>query len=177
MKKYRVVFYCYDDGVSEEIDLEEIDLETAKETAEEETEDWLRKGDWGKDGACVRGVWTLYDADSDEELAEEAITVDIEPNHEAKIRRATRGYESVCGLEPDDHLWTSDGEGGCDSNPGVFGHGGTAMSFEDHCRLCGLHRVIHDPGSQRNPDDHKTVEYLMLSETEIATHRANGDMD
>lgn len=116
------------------------------------------------------------DAEADELLTEEYLEVEIEPDHSGKIADATRGCET-CGTEPDDHDWTSDGEGGCRENPGVWGHGGTAMSFDSHCRKCGLHRHEHSTGIQRNPDDHDTVEYEMLDDETIAAHRANGDMD
>ena len=106
----------------------------------------------------------------------EEIEVEIEPDHDGKIKEAAR-HADICGTDPDDHDWTSDGEGGSTENPGVWSHGGTTMSFASHCRKCGLHRLEKTPGSQRNPGGHDTVEYEMLDAETIARHRANGDMD
>lgn len=95
-----------------------------------------------------------------EVLAEETIEVEIEPDHAAKIKEAT-GHAEICGTDPDDHDWTSEGEGGLDENPGVWATGGTSIRFESHCRACGLHRTEYVTGSQRNPDDHDTTEYSL----------------
>jgi len=59
----------------------------------------------------------------------------------------------------DEHDWTSEGEGGCDSNPGVWSTGGTGMNFHSHCRACGLKRVEHHTGIQRNPGECDTTTY------------------
>ena len=59
----------------------------------------------------------------------------------------------------DEHDWTNEGEGGCDSNPGVWSTGGTGLNFHSHCRKCGLKRVIHHTGSQRNPGECDTTTY------------------
>jgi hypothetical protein len=116
------------------------------------------------------------DAEAEEIIAEEYLDVAIEPDHGGKIAAATRG-EQTCGNSPDDHDWTADGEGGCRENPGVWSRGGTIMTFSTHCRKCGLHRLERTVGTQRNPGDHDTVEYEMLSGEAIAAHRKNGDMD
>ncbi len=118
---------------------------------EDEIEEWVNGGEWGTDGASVAVWWTLTDGDGDE-ADSGSHTVEVEPDHVALIRAA--------GGDPDcDHEWTSEGEGGCDENPGVWSHGGTAMTFASHCRICGLHRVEHATGSQRNPGEHDTVTY------------------
>lgn len=167
-------FRCNEDGGTEVVTAR--DMDHAKELAE----DWMKGGEWGTDGARVGVTVTPLDEDGEEMTdAEEYLDVEIEPDHEAKIKDAVGRYnlDSICGTDPDDHDWTSDGEGGCSENPGVWGLGGTAMSFASHCRKCGLHRSEHGTGSQRNPGEHDTVEYRMLDEDEIASHRANGDMD
>jgi hypothetical protein len=64
--------------------------------------------------------------------------------------------ECVDGLG---HAWTSRGEGGCDSNPGVWSLGGTTYRFHAHCRWCGTRRVEILVGSQRNPDECDSVRY------------------
>ena len=65
--------------------------------------------------------------------------------------------------EPDcpdgEHDWTAEGEGGCAENPGVWSHGGTAMSVGHHCRTCGLSRTVRTFGVQRNPHQCDRVEY------------------
>lgn len=96
------------------------------------------------------------------EVSSDYLTVEIEPNHEALIGNATRwARDRSCGLDPDDHKWTSEGEGGCDDNPGVWSVGGTAMEFASHCQTCGLRRREYHCGSQCNPGDHDSVEYDM----------------
>lgn len=57
------------------------------------------------------------------------------------------------------HDWTSKGCGGIDSNPGVWSLGGTTISAEARCRLCGTakHEVFY--GSQRDPGKCDSVRY------------------
>jgi hypothetical protein len=57
------------------------------------------------------------------------------------------------------HSWTSEGEGGCDSNPGVWSLGGTAYSFAVHCRYCGVRRLTLHRGRQRNPYECDSIRY------------------
>jgi hypothetical protein len=57
------------------------------------------------------------------------------------------------------HEWTSDGEGGCRENPGVWSLGGTTFQFSAHCIHCSVRRIHIDYGSQRNPDECDTVRY------------------
>ena len=158
-----------EDGVTEIIDA--ADMSAAKERAE----GWMREGEWGDDGARVTCTVTPIETDGEEGESAE-IEVEIEPDHASKIKNAAGGA-NICGTDPDDHDWTSDGEGGCRENPGVFSRGGTTMTFDSHCRRCGLHRHSATPGSQRNPDDHDTVFYEMLDDETISAHRAAGDMD
>jgi len=151
------------DGVSDtEI---EYDEEPTAEECDAEADDWCRGGDWGQDGASIDIDWTLTGPDG-EEIDDGGVTVEIEPDHAALIRSACGGrhtgqWERCCGDDPDSHDWTSEGEGGCDSNPGVWSTGGTSMLFRDHCRTCGLRRTHRSTGSQRNPGEHDTTEYEM----------------
>lgn len=165
------------DNNFDDIELE-FDSRPTEEQIEEQIEEWVRCGDWGSDGAVIETTWKMYavtetvtvdesDDDEQEEEVEEDREeidhgwhdVDIEPDHERMISR-TCGYAG-CGSNPDDHDWTSEGEGGCDDNPGVWTTGGTSFTFSSHCRKCGLHRTEHVTGSQRNPGEHDTVEYTM----------------
>ena len=61
--------------------------------------------------------------------------------------------------EARDHEWTSEGCGGCDTNPGVHSLGNTAYQQESRCRLCGLGRteVVH--GSRRDPGQCDSIAY------------------
>jgi len=90
--------------------------------------------------------------------------------------RAAMG-DAGCGDDPDDHDWTSEGEGGLDENPGVWSTGGTSMVYHSHCRRCGLRRIEHSHGAQRNPGEGDSVEYHLLDDDEIQRHRENGSMD
>ena len=158
MSEYILKMWC--DGGGEDTDTVEADLlSDAIDQAEEMVRDWVRNGDWGDEGALVGVRYTLTDEDGDA-LYWDSITVEIEPDHEAMIHKAC-GRDCGCGLSPDDHDWTREGEGGCDENPGVWSHGGTAMSFASHCRDCGLRRREYHCGSQRNPGECDTVKYEM----------------
>lgn len=150
MGMYCVVF-CVD-GASEKEEFDQ--LPDAKEIRELAAE-WVAGCDWGRDGARVE-VWIEVREDG-ECILENSLTVEVPPDHEAKISEVmgTAG----CGLDPDDHDWTSDGEGGCDDNPGVWSAGGTSMSFRSHCTRCGLRREENTTGSQYNPGEHDTVRY------------------
>ncbi len=119
---------------------------------EAEAREWCEGGEWGDSGAVVTVWYELFENDADESVSEGRVEVEIEANHDAMIRAA--GGDTEC-----DHDWTSDGEGGCDENPGVWSTGGTSMTFASHCRTCGLHRVEKTTGSQRNPGEHDTVAY------------------
>jgi len=152
-----------DDGGSEEtVDLDE-GFTSADITAA--CEEWVKDGDWGTDGASVSVRWTITDADGDE-IDSGYETVEVEQDHESGIAAVIGAtwdatYERCCGLSLEDHDWTSEGEGGCDQNPGVWSTGGTSMTFASHCRTCGLHRKQYQCGSQRNPGDHDRTVYEM----------------
>jgi len=135
----------------ETITIEADSLQECRQEASDETAEWVAGGSWGDDGARIDAWYIISDEDGDE-LDRGSVTVEIEPDHDALISAA--GGDTEC-----DHDWTSEGEGGCDQNPGVWSTGGTSMTFCSHCRLCGLHRTEHTTGSQRNPGEHDTVEY------------------
>lgn len=168
-----------DDQCDHTVDIEAPSVEDAIAEARRivagEAKDWCEDGEWGDDGASISVTWSLVD-EEDEELDGGSVTVEIEADHATLIRKAA-GYADICGTDPEDHAWTSAGEGGLDDNPGVWSVGGTAMVFKSHCRKCGLHRTERSTGSQRNPGEHDTVEYDMLDSEQIARHRKNGDMD
>lgn len=133
-------------------------LDDAREQADSETTEWVEGGEWGGDGASIDACWTLCDEDGDE-VATGSVTVKIEPDHDALIRAA--------GGDPDcDHEWSSEGEGGCSENPGVWSTGGTSIVTSEHCSRCGLRRVTRYAGSQRNPGEHDTVEYSQPDDTD-----------
>lgn len=130
----------------------------ADEIADEIAREWMADGDWGHDGASIYYSWTLANALGDF-LDEGHGVVTIDPDHDYLIREACRG--SGCGTDPDEHDWTSEGEGGCRENPGVWSTGGTSLRIASHCRTCGLHRTWHIVGSQHNPGECDTVSYEM----------------
>lgn len=156
-------------GSRESVTIEADTLEDACAQADAETRAWIKGGEWGDEGAAVSAWWELTDEDGDgdgDAVEEGRVTVDIEPNHGALIAAACGNQwdarqERSCGTDPDDHDWTSAGEGGCDSNPGVWSTGGTAILCAAHCRACGLQRRTLHTGSQRDPGDHDTVRYTM----------------
>lgn len=138
-------------------------------------EDWVKDGEWGENGARINVYWDLYNKNG-ELLNIGTNEVDIEPNHEFLIKEVAYPYE-VCGFDPEDHEWTSEGEGGCDENPGVWSVGGTGLVFKFHCRKCGLSREEYKTGSQYNPGEHDTVKYDMLDEEQINRLIEIGAMD
>src|SRR5579885_1668323 len=132
--------------------------EEAKKQAVQLVEDWIREGDWGDEGASVLAWYTLYD-DEDEErtFPRTRVTVEVPANEEVLMRRA--------GAEPDcEHEFTSEGEGGCDENPGVWALGGTTFRHRSHCKHCGLIRTRGSVGRQRNPGEHDTVIFELPEE-------------
>lgn len=119
--------YHEDGGHSEEI----IDAGSMEE-AEAVAEDLLRDGDWGPEGGEVSARVIATDQDG-HEVDRRSVTVTLEPNEHELIERA--------GGDPDcTHHWTSEGEGGCDENPGVWGIGGAAVLIREHCSVCGIIR-------------------------------------
>jgi len=142
-----------DGQCDEDREIEADTIEQAVASIDDEADDWCSDGEWGDDGAAIEIYWKLYaDEDQTEELDEGSCTITIEPNHDALIKAA--GGDVDC-----DHEWSSEGEGGCDENPGVWSTGGTSMVFVSHCTQCGLRRRENHTGSQRNPGEHDTVEY------------------
>lgn len=121
-------------------------------------------GDWGDGHGSVEVmVWQMcYLPTGAERCNEHTISVDIPQDEAAMIRTAvgTHHMDEICGDDPADHEWTSDGEGGSDENPGVWATGGTSLLIHQHCARCGLRRHTHLTGAQRNPGDGDWVEYI-----------------
>jgi len=120
--------------------------------------EYVENGDWGDEGAAVdvhyRLEKCLENTGDWEECDRDIITVNIEPDHDALIKRA--GGDVDC-----DHNWSAKGEGGCRENPGVWSGGGTHLTHRMHCTRCGLVRTETTMGSQRNPGESDTVAYEM----------------
>jgi len=182
MRKYCLTLRDDDATLEIEIDAasDQQAVELAKASVQQSADDWCRGADcWGDNGAMIEVGWHLADEEGDE-VAEGEVTVEIEPDHAARMSSGVPRWDrpaNWCGNDPEDHEWTRAGEGGCDSNPGVWSTGGTSMVFHSHCRRCGLHRTEHHVGSQRNPGEHDSVEYSMLADDAIASMRDRGDMD
>lgn len=144
----------------------------ADELTESHAYEYYEDGDWGDEGYSLQLYWSLMK--DDDELDSGGFCLEIEPNHSALIRKAfgfkaccdAAEEEESCGDEPDDHDWTSEGEGGCDENPGVWSTGGTSLTATSHCRNCRLRRTEYITGSQRNPGEHDRIEYELLDSPE-----------
>jgi hypothetical protein len=80
-------------------------------------------------------------------------------DHQLLIQQAAEdaGRTDHCGDDPEDHSW--EGEGGCDSNPGVWSLGGGAMKYAHVCTECGLRRTEVNLCWQRSDDEPDSVEY------------------
>ena len=145
MTSYEISDDC---GSTISVECDDMDEALARASA------WVRGGDWGGDGARVEVHIAELDADG-EEVDDDFFDVDVAPDHSSLIvdacgGRATAEYERCCGPDPEDHEWTAE-----DS----WLTGGTSMRHCSHCQDCGLSRVEHVTGAQRNPGDHDTTEY------------------
>lgn len=158
---------CDDGGADETKDFD--DEEPSEDEIEESCRDWVNEREWGDDGCIVNVWWTLRDEAMNATHSEGSLAVTVDADHEALIRKAV-GHTSkknedravlFCGDKPDDHTWTSEGEGGCTENPGVWATGGTTIVSYSHCRICGLYRTHTSLGSQRNPGACDTTKYEM----------------
>jgi hypothetical protein len=136
-----------DGGQGGDTEIEAYDLEEAWE----EAVSWARDGGYWPSKGCVIHLRVTSVEDPAEERHDE---IEIPPDHDALIEAA--GGNPYC-----DHKWTSEGEGGCDSNPGVWSLGGTTYLYRSHCAVCGLRRTITEYGSQRNPGQADSVIYEM----------------
>ena len=139
-----------DDQYSEIIEAESMDA--AREHAEESWQD----GSW--DTKCLIHVRVAeLDADGDE--TGEVEWVDVECGDDPEPPECTE----------DAHEWCSPHEvvGGLDSNPGVWSQGGTTIVTRVVCRHCGCYKREVSYGSQRNPGQCDTVEYLPADEDSL----------
>jgi hypothetical protein len=150
-----------DDQCGETKQIEAENLKAAIERAKLETTEWVEGGDWGYDGASIDARWTLTDQ-SGEELASDSITVEIAPDEESLMKDA--GADDDCDHE---FISTVEVEGGLKKNPGVWSTGGTSMVLKSHCKFCGLMRTERHTGSQRNPEEHDTVEFEMPNDEQL----------
>jgi hypothetical protein len=79
--------------------------------------------------------------------------------------------EPACPEEEDgEHEWTSEFEGGCTENPGVWSTGGTSMVFSARCKHCGMERVEKTTGSQCNPGECDTTTYSEPDPEWVSAH-------
>lgn len=139
-------------------------------------QEWVEGGEWGDEGASVRVSWRITSIDGKPAEQQGSTAIEVAPDVETLIRKATRGHDT-CGYTDDVHDWTSEGEGGCQANPGVWQIAGTKIQTSEHCRRCGLHKTEVSVGSEHDPGEHDTVTYTMLDRDQIAKHRENGFMD
>ena len=136
---------------------DELEVETRAAIEDAIESEYPRTDPEYPEGYTVDVAWWLYEDDEDEEIATGKHTVIVGPDHESLIHKVMG--DAGCGDDPDDHLWTTEDEGGCTENPGVWSLGGTTMQFASHCERCGLRRTEITLGSQRNPGETDSVEY------------------
>lgn len=67
--------------------------------------------------------------------------------------------EPECDWPHDEHKWRSPYSvvGGCEENPGVWGHNG-GLKFREVCQHCGVYRLTYTDNNRRG-DDYECVEY------------------
>lgn len=145
-----------------------VEYAVADYNADDAAKQYVEDGDWGSDlsGSINVSVWRVgIDSDGDDcNVEEDDFDIDLAEvvDHADAIREAMG--DAGCGLNPDDHDWTSEGDGGLRENPGVWSTGGTSIVVKSHCRKCGLRRTEKHCGSQRNPGEGDSVEYDALDE-------------
>lgn len=140
------------DGTEESIK-EPCDLSDAQERCES----WLADGEWTPESIVTGMVYPDGLESGDYHAGDVSATIDPEP-------------EPECPESESGHEWTSEFEGGCTENPGVWSTGGTRLSFSAHCRCCGMSRKQVSVGSQRNPGEHDTTEYGAPDAEWVADH-------
>ena len=126
----------------------DIDIEAT--TAQEAAEIYAHGGDWEPEAStwwCHVTCTPLDDDGEPIEDEEEDIAVAMDPE------------EPDCD-EHGEHDWCSpEWLGGCDSNPGVWGHGG-GVKITEVCSKCGLYRVIDTWAQDRATGERfESVEY------------------
>lgn len=141
MKKYDIG----DGNHNETIDAD--DMASALEAAEVS---W-QNGDWGEGKALIDVRVVEVDEDGNEVGNAEYIEVEVGEDPP----------EPDCTSE-EGHDWQYPFEcvGGIKENPGVWSGGGTTMIYKECCARCGAYKKTVMFGSQRNPGQCDTVEYL-----------------
>lgn len=154
MRRYRIS----SDNVSEIIDAQD------RSEAEDIASDWIKDGDWG--GGKYRVCVALQEVDELQEDIGDHWAIDVEVGDDPEPPECREDHE---------HEWVSPVEvvGGIESNPGVWSCGGTTLVFKQVCRHCGAYRKETSYGSQRNPGQCDTVEYLEPDEASLAYVESN----
>jgi hypothetical protein len=136
-----MIYEIRDDGGARET-IQADSIEEALELARE----WAAEGSY--DQRVMVTVW-VTEFDENEEPTGRTETIEVEAGPEPRPPR------TACGEEDEDHQWAAPQKvvGGLDSNPGVFGLGGTALLIRRVCGRCGIYRIERRPGSQRRPGE------------------------
>jgi len=147
MKRYRIS----NEGVSEIIEAED------NSAAESRASNWIKDGSW--DGKFMADV-TIQEVDDLQEDIGNSWGISVEVGDDPKPPDCREDH---------DHKWDSPVEvvGGIDENPGVWSTGGTTIVFKTVCRHCGVYKKETAYGSQRNPGQCDTVEYIDPDEASI----------
>lgn len=145
----------YDDGGDwyDAPDEEYASIADARAAAEAYIDDQVQDGDYGQDEGMT-SVTISYEITSDDDEYDEIYRYEASLAVDEDALIAQAGGDADC-----DHEWTSQGEGGCDQNPGVWSVGGTTMLYREHCARCCIVRETTHVGPQRNPGDRDTVRY------------------
>ncbi len=147
MKRYRIS----NEGVSEVIEAED------NSAAESIATDWIKDGSW--DGKFMADV-TIQEIDKQGDDTGDSWGISVEVGEDPEPPDCREDY---------DHEWVSPVEvvGGMKENPGVWSTGGTTFVTKQVCRHCGVYRKRTDYGSQRNPGQCDTVEYIDPDEASL----------
>ena len=100
-------------------------VEISADSADEAAAVYVSAGDWGDHPTTIWvRVWVYPEDDEDDR---ESHLIPVHP-------------EAPDCIDPHDHDWQSpEWLGGCEENPGVWGHGGGAI-IREVCARCGVYR-------------------------------------
>jgi hypothetical protein len=141
-----------DDGYSE--------TTTASSMAEAK---WLAAASWEngnwEGGKAIISVQVAELDDAGKAVEIDWVDVTVGEDPEAPECSCEDGHEFIADVNV---------VGGLTENPGVWSQGGTTIVTKTCCKHCGVYQRETSYGSQRNPGQCDTVEYLDADESSIA---------
>ena len=149
--------------LSDEYYSETIEADSMDEAKERAAASW-RAGSW--DDKCLVAVCICELDDDGDVVDSDSIEVECGDDPEPP--------ECTC---EDGHDWVRPVEvvGGCTENPGVWSTGGTSMVFLSVCTHCGCYKRETSYGTQRNPGQCDSIEYLDPDDSSLAWIAANAE--